>query len=173
MATLTAGCVTRARKREDRTSRPSAPAGGRRLPIIAGDGHSTDLPPIPVELCPSPELRGLRIAVAPQLPGTIVARELQQNIGWFADAAAGAGVVVTDDLPEFDWSAMYKQFGARVATITGVFKPYAGLSDDQQSLAHYLTAQGNRDRMHALWAEFFHQVDVLVCPASAGTAFEH
>ncbi len=144
------------------------------LAIIAGpDGQSINIPAVPVDPHSAIDLSGLRIAVAQQLPGTVVARELRDQVGRFADTASDAGAIVTTDLPEFDWSAMYHQFGLLVSTIVGVFNPFADLTGDLRTLACYLTALSNRDRMYASWVSFFGDVDVLVCPAAADVAFAH
>ncbi|MFL6141963.1 MAG: amidase [Labedaea sp.] len=144
------------------------------LSIIAGpDGASADVAPVPLGSRPPLELGGLRLAVAPTLPGATVQRELREQVRRVAEAAAGAGARVDERLPEVDWAELNALFVALLRTITGVFDPAAELAAEQLGLAWYLTALDRRDAVIAVWEAFFAGLDALILPPAQTTAFGH
>jgi amidase len=142
------------------------------LGLIAGpDQRDGDVPPVPLaEPAPREELR---VAAAPSLPGVTVARDLRELVERVASGASDAGARVDERLPEIDWAAQGELFGKLVATITGVFDPTADLPDEQRTLAWYLGALDQRDRLIGAWEEFFDDVDALVLPPAMTAAFPH
>jgi amidase len=80
---------------------------------------------------------------------------------------------VEDRIPDVDWRAAYATYEKLVIAVTGIFDPSAQLSDEQRSLAWYLEALDQRDRFFAQWRAFFEEVDALVLPPAAVTAFTH
>jgi amidase len=144
------------------------------LRLIAGpDGHDADVPPVPLGARRPRALAGLRLAVAPALPGTTVAASLRSEVERIAAQASDAGAQVEERLPELDWSQQ-RIFGELVSAITGVFDPDAELGPEQRSLAWYLTALDQRDRFTAAWHAFFDdRPDALILPPAATTAFPH
>lgn len=67
--------------------------------IIAGpDGRDTEVQPVPVAAVPEPELKNLRIAVAPTFPGLPVATEIRQAVAELVvHPEVGAGVFRTQE----------------------------------------------------------------------------
>ena len=144
------------------------------LTIIAGpDWHDGDVPPVPLGSRQGRGLEGLRLAVAPTLPGATVASAVRQQVERVAAAAADAGAQVSERLPEVDWDALHQLFGDLLAAVTGIFDPAADLREEQRSLAWYLEALGRRDRFIAAWQGFFEEVDALLLPPAMTTAFTH
>jgi amidase len=144
------------------------------LSIIAGpDGLDGDIPPVPLGTRQRRELGGLRLAVAPTLPGGDVGKPLRDKVEWIAAAASEAGAKVEERLPDVDWAALNKLFVELLNTTTGVFDPAAELTDEQRSLAWYLTALAGRDRIAAAWDRFFADIDALILPPALTPAFAH
>ena len=144
------------------------------LRVIAGpDGFDSDVSPVALSSEPPVALDTLRVAVAPTFPGVTVSHAVQREIRRIADHAANVGDRVEERLPAVDWNEQNELFAALISTITGVFAPFAELSDEQRTLAWYLTALDRRDRATAVWHEFFNGVDAVLCPATATTAFTH
>jgi amidase len=102
-----------------------------------------------------------------------VARALQEHVARVASGAARAGATVKQQLPDVDWDAMNRLFGELVQCITGLFAPGARLSEEQRSLAWYLTSLARRDTYATAWEPFFAQFDALILPAATTTAFTH
>jgi amidase len=113
------------------------------------------------------------LAYAKTLPGVEVARALQDQVARVASGAARAGATVKHHLPDVDWDAMNRLFGELVQCITGLFAPGSQLSEEQRSLAWYLTALAQRDRFAAAWEPFFAEFDALILPPSTTAAFTH
>jgi amidase len=144
------------------------------LSIIAGpDGVDGDIPPVPLGTRRRRELAGLRLAVAPALPGMDVRKPLRDQVERIAAAASDAGAQVEERLPGIDWSAMNELFGALLFTITGIFDPASELPAERRTLGWYLTALAERDRFTAAWEAFFDGFDALLLPPALSTAFAH
>jgi amidase len=147
---------------------------GLALSLIAGpDGQDSDVPPVPLGSRQGRELSGVRLAVAPALPGTGVQRELRQQVERVAAAASDAGAKVEERLPEVDWAALHELYRSLLWTVTGVLDPASDLPDEQRTLAWYLTALERRDRFIASWEAFFADVDALLLPPAMTAAFAH
>ena len=144
------------------------------LAILAGpDGHDSDVPPVPL-VAPGPRaLAGLRLAVAPTLPGARTAHDVRREVERVAAAAADAGARVDERLPAVDWGELFDLFSDLASVITGIFSPGAELRDEQRSLAWYLDGLDRRDRLITPWARFFDDVDGLLLPVAATGAFTH
>jgi amidase len=144
------------------------------LAIIAGpDGRDGEIPPVPVSSERGRPVEGLRLAVAPTLPGVTVARDIQETIERVSAAAADAGAVVEARLPEVDWEGLLQLYGDIVMTVTGLFDPTANLPEEHRTLAWYLSALDLRDRFVSLWEAFFDDLDGLIVPPAMTTAFTH
>ena len=144
------------------------------LRIIAGpDGRDGDVPPVPLAAPRTVGLKGLRLAVAPTLPGATVAREVRAQVERVAGEARSAGARVVERLPEIDWREMNGLFGDLTGMITGLFDPHATLRDEQRTLAWYLGALQRRDALIAAWQGFFADFDALILPPAMTTAFPH
>jgi amidase len=144
------------------------------LRILSGpDGRDGDVPPVPLGARRKRGLEGLRLAVAPTLPGCAVARELRQQVERVAGEAEHAGARVEERLPEIDWREQSALFGDLTATLTGLFDPQAKLRDEQRTLAWYVGALERRDRFVAAWQQFFADFDALILPPAMTAAFPH
>jgi amidase len=144
------------------------------LTVIAGpDGRDGDVPPVPLEDRRQRSLDGLRLAVAPSLPGAMVARAVREQVERVAAQASDVGAQVDERLPRVDWADLHRLYGDLLATVTGVFDPAAELRDEQRTLAWYLEALDRRDRYVSTWEAFFDNVDALLLPPAITTAFTH
>jgi amidase len=144
------------------------------LKIIAGpDGRDGDVAPVPLAREPRRSLDGLRLAVATRLPAATVSADLRREVERVASAASDAGAKVEERLPDVDWPSLYELFGDLLRTITGVFDPASGLSDEKRGLAWYLEALDRRDQLIAMGNRFFEEFDVLIMPPALTTAFPH
>jgi amidase len=149
------------------------------LSVLAGpDGRDADVPPVPLEPAPRglPEqptprrpLDGLRLAVAPALPGAPVSRELRDRVTRVAAAASDAGADVVERLPDIDWEAQLALYGELLGTVTTVFAP----GGEPPALAGYLAALDRRDRFIAAWEAYFADVDALLTPPAMTVAYTH
>ncbi|TDD65705.1 amidase [Jiangella aurantiaca] len=142
------------------------------LSLVAGpDAHDGDVPPVPL-----PASRGvvasagLRLAVAPAVPGAPVASALSDRVRQVADAVADAGGRVEEALPDVSWEEQLALFGELVMTLTSVFTPGDGTAP---TLAWYLEALSRRDRLIAAWSRFFERYDALLMPAAATLPYPH
>jgi amidase len=144
------------------------------LELIAGpDGQNADVPPVAVELPPTPSIAGLRVAVAETLPGATTGAAMRVVVTGLASRLSDAGAHVEQRLPEIDWGSSNELFMRVVGAVTGIFAPGSELDEEQRSLAWYLEALDRRDRLVAAWEAFFEQVDVLVLPSAMAPAFSH
>jgi amidase len=144
------------------------------LTVISGpDGRDGEVPAVPLASDRHRPLAALRLAVAPTLPGIRVARAIREQIERVAGAAADAGAVVEERLPEIDWEGMYHLYGDLVMTVTGLFDPAAELPDEHRTLAWYLEALERRDRFVSAWEAFFSDLDGIILPPAMTTAFTH
>jgi amidase len=144
------------------------------LTIIAGpDGRDGEIPPVPLVAERGRPVEGLRLAVAPTLPGATVARDIQQQIERVSDGATNAGAAVEARLPEIDWEGLFQLYGDLVRTVTGLFDPTAELPDEHRTLAWFLSALDRRDEFVSAWEAFFSDIDGLIVPPAMTTAFTH
>ncbi len=141
--------------------------------VIAGpDGRDTDVPPVPLDAPPTLGLAGLRIAVAPTLPGLPVAAAIRAAIRRLADQLTDAGAIAEEvTLPALDFTQDLMGAGALIGMLVGAFEQEEG--QGSITLAQYLEALQRRDRSILVWEHFFASWDALLCPASMITAFPH
>lgn len=111
----------------------------------------------------------VRPAVASALPGVRVAKGIRRCIARLETGASDVGATVGRRLPDVDWAAQDALFAELVSAITNV-DPGA---EERGTLAWYLGALEQRDRFAGAWERFFRDVDALVLPAGATTAFTH
>ncbi|HEV8362639.1 MAG TPA: amidase [Gemmatimonadaceae bacterium] len=141
--------------------------------ILAGpDWRDTDVPPVPVESLPLPELNQLRIAVAPTLGGFPVAADVREAVENLAKQLDSLGAIVEEAvLPQVNFERDLENLGALIGMATGAFQ-----QDKEQAptiLAQYLAALHMRDRSIVAWEQFFDKFDILLCPPAMTTAFPH
>jgi len=144
------------------------------LSVIAGpDGRDGDVPAVPLAAPPRRELAGVRLAIAPTVPGVRVQQALSRQVERIGAEASRFGARVVERLPAIDWDDLHALFRDLLAAVTGLLDPKADLRDEQRTLAWYLTALDRRDRFIAAWHDYFHDVDALVLPPATTTAFPH
>lgn len=144
------------------------------LAVISGpDGFDADVAPVPLGARRPREVADLRVAVAPTLPGAVVAHGVRRQVDRVAAEISAAGGTVERRLPDVDWAALHRLFGELLHAVTGVFDPESGLSEEHRSLGWYLTALDRRDRFIAAWEAYLADVDALLLPPAMTTAFPH
>jgi amidase len=144
------------------------------LRLLAGpDGQGADVPPVPIPASTRYALEGLRLAVAPTLPGIPVEASIRGRVDEVSARAADAGARVVASLPDLDWGSLHALFLDLVMTITTLFDPDATLREEQRTLAWYFEALERRDRFVAIWESFFQDHDALLLPAAPMAAFTH
>lgn len=135
------------------------------LRLIAGpDGQDSDVPPVPWRDVPQMNMRDLRIAWVPTLPGLPVAPDIRAAIERLVSELERQGACVEEMLPAVDLAAQAQLgdqlFGILVSTFA---TPPATLRD-------YLTALHQRDTFIAAWERFFDTWDAFLYPAQIMTA---
>lgn len=144
------------------------------LTIIAGpDGQDSDVPPVPLGSRRRHRLADLRLAMATELPGAVVAGEVRRPVERLAAQAAEAGAKLDERLPELDWDGLHELFASLLFTITGIFDPTAELPEERRTLAWYLGALARRDEFISAFDSYFADVDALILPAGMTSAFPH
>ena len=141
-------------------------------------------------------LRHFRIAVLRTAATAEVDAEVQARIQAVADFAARAGAKVSDSArPAIDLhqahhvfiqllraatsrnlsSAQFQTHSRRAAEVDVSDHGYEAWMLKGSTLPHreWLILHEQRHRMRLLWAEFFKEYDLLLCPAAATTAFAH
>lgn len=141
--------------------------------LMAGpDGRDTEVKPVPVDHMPTVELKDLRIAFAPTLPGLPVAAEIRASLAELAQQLQRAGAVVEEvTLPPFDFNQELQRAGELIGLMVGAFQPEG--NQPPTTLAQYLEALYRRDQSIIAWEQFFQSWDALLCPAAMITAFPH
>jgi amidase len=141
--------------------------------LIAGpDGLDTEVAPVPVDDMPEISLKGLRVAYAPTFPGLPVAKEIQDALAEVARKLAAAGAVVEEaPLPQMDYGQALSSAGELIGMMLGAFQPES--DQPPATLAQYLSALHGRDQAIIAWEQFFSAWDVLLCPPSMTSAFNH
>jgi amidase len=141
--------------------------------LIAGpDGRDTEVPPVPVDEPPELVLAGLRIAVAPTLPGVPTARAIRAAVHQLGQQLQDTGAVVDEvRLPTSEVMDDLMRAGALIGLMVGAGEPSA--EEAPPSLAQYFELLHHRDQAIYTWEQFFAEWDVLLCPAAMTTAFPH
>jgi amidase len=142
-------------------------------PIIAGpDGRDTDVQPVPVDAVPELELKDLRIAFAPTIPGIPVAADIRCAVESLANQLKPLCAVVEEaTLPELDFNQELMNTGELMGMMIGAFQPQE--HEAPTTLAQYFEALHRRDQSILAWEQFFQTWDVLLLPPSMITAFPH
>ena len=143
--------------------------------ILAGpDGVDPTVPPVPVRPAARVTPRRLRVAVATSLPerdGPRVGGAIRDAVLRVAQSLDEAGARVDATLPDVDWEDQRAVRGRLFRQAHDVFSP-----DDPGrtvALADYLRDIDARSTFIAAWEAFFDEWDVLLCPATNRSAFEH
>jgi amidase len=143
--------------------------------IIAGpDGQDTDVAPVPVETGETENLQltGLRIAFAPTFAALPVAADIRMALERLVQQLRDAGAVVEEaPLPALDFEGDLQSAGELIGILTSAFQTEEG--QPPITLVQYFEALHRRDQSIMAWEAFFDQWDVLLCPPSLTTAFQH
>ncbi|MBM2710835.1 amidase [Mesorhizobium caraganae] len=141
--------------------------------IIAGpDGADTDLAPVPVEAILEVNLKSLRIAVAPSIPGFPVASEISAAVDALAKRLQAAGAIVEPaKLPKLDLLDDLEQGGALIGMMLEAAQPEP--PEQPTPVSRWFEALARRDRSILAWDRFFENCDALLCPVAMTTAFPH
>jgi amidase len=127
---------------------------------------------VPVDGVPHLDLKDLRIAVAPTLPGLPLAEEIRAATEALAQQLShSSGIVEEAALPGPDFGQELSRAGGLIGMMTGAFQPEE--QERPTTLAQYLEALDTRDQSIVAWERFFEKWDALLCPPAMVTAFPH
>ena len=140
--------------------------------IIAGpDSLDTDLPPVSIDEASSPDVRRLRIAVAPSLGGFPVAGDIRDALDKLSRQLRDAGATVDEpNLPIANLGDDLSRAGSLIGMMLSAAQPD---HKPAATLAEYFKALAQRDASIAGWDSFFDQWDVLLCAPCMTSAFPH
>lgn len=114
-------------------------------------------------------LNGFRVGVVPDDPRCPVTSEVGTRLSDAVDALTHAGVTVRAGWPDgIDPGRVAESFGVHVAAFFALLE-LGGSLDGLDYAAH----ERLRYVVRAAWADYFRDIDVLVCPVTFGTAFAH
>ncbi len=140
------------------------------LDVLAGPtaqqsiGWRLELPPADIA-----DLRSLRVATWFDEPSLPMDAAMIAVLDGLADTLVEAGVSVDRAArPRLDFTEAWHAGGWLIGAATRV-------SDGDRSISHtdWLFADRERARRRQRWAEFFEDVDVLLCPVTLTPAFAH
>jgi amidase len=153
--------------------------------VLAGP-HRLDPEVAPVALsnAPKPEVRGMRIAIAPSVAGTRTARDIASAIANLGSLLSDAGAVVEEREPcAFpEMLAAFRRYFVvpiSMAIRAGIVPPGAvpaGTRPEdfpQPTPYDVMVALEERDRFIEKVDRFFDGYDAFVCPAATAMAFPH
>lgn len=110
-----------------------------------------------------------RVGVVLDDPRCPVTTEVGDVLAGAVATLAGTGATIRDGWPEgIDPARVAESFGVQVAAFFALTDP-GGRLDGLDFAEH----ERFRFSVRAAWAEYFADVDVLVCPVTFGTAFPH
>jgi amidase len=148
--------------------------------VLAGaDARDPEVPPVAVVDAPKPDVRGLRIAVAPSVRGIRVAESIRSGIAELATRLSDAGARVEEREPViFDelLAAFRRHFLGllSMAKRAGMAVPGAHPADLPDPTPYDMAlAQAERDRFIDAAERFFADYDAFLCPAATVVAFPH
>ena len=147
--------------------------------VLAGpDPRDPDVPPVPLREEPRLDVRGLRFAVAPTIPGIRIATGISDALRRLAGRLADAGAHVEEKPLPFAFEDLLAAFRRLIAI------PFASLDPKlappgtkaaatAPSVLDYLGALDERDRFIGAFDAFLGHFDSWLCPAAISTAFRH
>jgi amidase len=115
------------------------------------------------------ELGSLRVATWFDEPSIPMDAEMISMLHRVADRLEGTGFQIDREVrPKFDFTAAWRAGGWLIGAACNV-------SDGERDVSHneWLFADRERARVRQRWAEFFENVDVLLCPITLTPAFPH
>ena len=115
------------------------------------------------------DLRSLRVATWFEEPSVPMDNEMIAILDGVAECLSRLGVAVDRGVrPQFDFTDAWQTGGWLIGAACNV-------SDGERDVSHneWLLADRRRTRLRHRWAEFFENVDVLLCPITLTPAFPH
>ena len=154
------------------------------LRLLAGpDGHDSHVPPVPWRKPDPPEIRDLRIAWSPEIPGSNIQGEISAAAEEAARGLARRSATVEEGLPGVDPRQQNELADELFGLLAGTFseEPTAFSEETgapseggrRNPLEDYLTALDSRDRLMEAWEGFFEDRDALILPAGTRPAERH
>jgi amidase len=144
------------------------------LGVLAGPlasaavGWRLELPPPPAA-----SLSGYRVGLWLDDPACPVARDyaacLERSVGALGDA----GARIEDRHPPADFAAQVDVFSRLIMAAVSPALPDADADAFSGSHRGWLRADQERARLRQVWADWFADYDVLLCPVNLGPAFHH
>ncbi|HLO04963.1 MAG TPA: amidase family protein, partial [Symbiobacteriaceae bacterium] len=154
--------------------------------LLAGpEPGDTEIPPVPFGEIERVHFGGLRVAWAPSFPGTPAAAPIRRGIAKLADELLRQGALVEAALPNLSTGQNPRQTWldpvkaqAQQAEWAAYERAFAHLigyvwQNNPGTAEEYLHAVAARDRFITAWERFFGDFDLLLCPVTSTTAFEH
>jgi amidase len=150
--------------------------------LAAPDGYDSHVPPVPWREPEPTEIRNLRIAWSPDIPGIGTQVEISAVTEDAARELAKRGDVVEQALPNVDPKQQYELAEELFDLLAGTFSEAptafseatgAASEHGRNPLEGYLTALDRRDTMVGAWEAFFTDWDAVVLPAGTRTAERH
>jgi amidase len=149
--------------------------------VISGpDGFDWDVPPVPWQDAPRPDVRRMRIAYKSSFPGVPTSKAVRDAVDKLVHDLERAGVVVEERNPGFSvdelnatWTEFFRFFGSVLAdlSVPGLpVKPPDGPPPKPATFVHLLA---QRDALIQKLEELLREFDAYLTPASITTAFEH
>jgi amidase len=140
------------------------------LQIIAGpDRGDPEVPPVPWRTSDQLDIRALRIAWMPALPGIPIAPDIRTAVEALASELAGLGVAIEPCLPEINLLEQLQLYGRLFALMVGAF-PSDRSEQPAITLGDYFSALQQRDSFLAVWESFFDRWDAYLFPGGITTA---
>jgi amidase len=166
------------------------------IKVIAGpDDSEWDVPPVPFVEPPARPLSSMRLAWTSDFNGLTVSRDTSTAIAALAKELAGLGCTVEQRMPaDFDLDLAWESWGTvsiaeraatapervpeRVAALNETLGGNAPLGRGsakgaRATIADYMVALTQRDRLIGALERFFDDWDALICPVSFGPALGH
>jgi amidase len=131
-------------------------------------GWRVELPP-----CDVRSLDGLRIGTWLDDPACAVEREYGTRLRATADALADAGAKVDDAHPPVDFGEQVGLFFRMVSAAISPSVPDPAAATMALSHRSWLRAEEERVVFRRVWADWFEQYDLLLCPVMAMPPFPH
>lgn len=121
-----------------------------------------------------PAARGsYRVGVWFDEPACPVASDCRAALGAAADRLADLGAKVEEAHPPVDFAAQVLLFGTMVLSAMSPSQP-ADIADALSGSHHqWIRNDIERNRLRAIWAEWFESFDILLCPVTPSAALPH
>jgi amidase len=147
--------------------------------LLAGaDPRDPDIAPVPLRDTQPQAIGTLRVAIAPNIAGIRVAREIRVAIEELGARLSGLGarVELREPVAFEELLAAFRRLFRIVlssAGRAGAAPSSAGATQRAPSLYDLMVALEERDRFITALQSFFAQYDTFICPAAICTAFVH